>query len=182
VSRPAVFIDRDGTLIEDAHYIGSPDRVKLLPGAAEAVRRLNQAGWPVIVVTNQSGIARGLLTRADYERVQERVEALLAEQRAHIDAALMCPHHPEFTGPCECRKPGTLLFREAAREHDLDLPRSWYIGDRFRDIEPARTLGGRGILLTGPETPAADRERAEKEVEVASSLDEAVARVLESAG
>jgi D-glycero-D-manno-heptose 1,7-bisphosphate phosphatase len=182
VSHPAVFLDRDGTLIEDAHYIGSPDRVALLPGAAEAVRRLNEAGWPVIVVTNQSGIARGLFTHADYERVRDRVNALLAVKGARIDDTRICPHHPEFTGPCECRKPGTLLFREAARAHDLDVARSWYIGDRLRDVLPALALGGRGILVAGADTPDADLEGARREFEVASSLDEAVARVLESAG
>lgn len=181
MSRPAVFLDRDGTLIKDAHYIASPDLVELLPGAAEAIHRLNDAQWKVIVVTNQSGIARGYFTVADYERVQAHTAALLVRKGAHIDGSFVCPHHPDFTGPCECRKPGTLLFREAAASYDLDLARSWYIGDKLRDVLPALALGGRGILVPGMETPAADIARARLELEVASSLDEAVERVVESA-
>jgi D-glycero-D-manno-heptose 1,7-bisphosphate phosphatase len=181
VSRPAVFLDRDGTLIRDVHYISSPDHVELLPGAADAIRRLNSAGWPVIVVTNQSGIARGRLGLPDYERVQQRFIELLAEEHARVDATYLCPHHPDFTGPCECRKPGTLLFRQAATEHDLDTAASWYLGDRIRDVLPARELGGRGILIPGADTPSTDIEMAREQHELAGSLDEAVRRIVQSA-
>ena len=181
MKRRAVFLDRDGTLIEDHHYIGSPDDVEIIPGAPAAIRRLNDGGWPVIVVTNQSGIARGYFTEADYQRVESRMEDLLAQNGARIDGSFMCPHHPDFTGPCDCRKPGTLLFRLAAQALDLDTSRSWYVGDRLRDVLPAQELGGRGILVPGDVTPAADREQATKEFEVAVSLDAAVTRVIESA-
>jgi len=181
VSRAAVFLDRDGTLIRDWHHVGRPEQVELLPGVGDAVRRLNEAGWPVIVVTNQSGIARGLFTQTDYERVRARTEELLAEHGARLDGTYMCPHHPDFTGPCECRKPGTLLYRQAAEAHALDLRGSWYVGDKLRDVLPARAFGGRGVLVSNEETPALDIERAKKEFEAASSLDEAVARVIESA-
>jgi len=181
VSRAAVFLDRDGTLIRDWHHVGRPEQVELLPGVGDAVRRLNEAGWPVIVVTNQSGIARGIFTQADYERVRARTEELLGEHGARLDGTYMCPHHPEFTGPCECRKPGTLLYRQAAEAHGIDLRGSWYIGDKLRDVLPARELGGRGVLVPNEETPALEIGRAKKEFEVASSLDEAVARVIESA-
>lgn len=148
--RAAVFLDRDGTLIEDPGYLADPGAVRLLPGAGEAVARLASAGVPAVVVTNQSGIARGLLTEAQYQAVESRLDALLAERGARVEAHYVCPHHPDFTGPCECRKPGTLLFRRAAERHGLDLARSWWIGDRLRDLEPADRLGGRGILvLTG---------------------------------
>jgi D-glycero-D-manno-heptose 1,7-bisphosphate phosphatase len=182
VSRAAVFLDRDGTLIEDARYIGKPELVVLMPGAAEAVRRLNTARIPAIVVTNQSGIARGYFTEADSERVQARVTELLAEGGARLDGSYVCPHHPDFSPPpvCECRKPGTLLFRQAATAHGLDLARSWYIGDKLRDVLPARALGGHGILVPSPETPASDVERAAREFEVAASLDEAIGRIVES--
>ncbi len=179
--RGAAFLDRDGTLIGDAHFVADPARVSLLPDAARAVRRLNEAGWPVIVVTNQSGIARGLFTLADYERVRERVEELLREGGARVDDTYVCPHHPDFTGPCECRKPGTLLFRRAALEHNIDLSASWYVGDALRDVLPARELGGRGILVPNAETPAAAIEQARAGFEVAASLDEAAGRILESA-
>ena len=146
----AVFLDRDGTMIEDSGYLHQPDAVRLLPGAGHAIGRLNRAGWPVVTVTNQSGIARGLYPETDYHRVQARIADLLAGLQARIDASVFCPHHPEFTGPCECRKPGTKLFLEAAASLGIDLHRSWFVGDRPSDVEPARRLGGRGLLvLTG---------------------------------
>ena len=145
--RPAVFLDRDGTLIEDTGFIKDPALVKLLPGAAQAVRRFNQAGLAVVIVTNQSGIARGLITVDQYEAVEARLGQLLAGAGARLDGAFYCPHHPDFTGPCDCRKPATKLFRDAAAALNLDLARSFYVGDRMSDIEPARQLAGRGILV-----------------------------------
>ncbi|HYK10656.1 MAG TPA: HAD family hydrolase [Gemmatimonadales bacterium] len=145
--RSAAFLDRDGTLIEDPGFLSDPAKVKLLPGAAQAVRRLNQAGLAAVIVTNQSGIARGLITMEQYEAVHARLVQLLAGAGARLDGAYVCPHHPEITGPCECRKPGTRLFRDASAEHNLDLGRSFYVGDRTSDVEPARALGGRGILV-----------------------------------
>ena len=161
--RAAAFLDRDGTIIRDTDYVGSPDEVELLPGAAAAIRALNDAHIPVVVVTNQSGIARGYFTQADYERVAARLDELLRADGARIDATYVCPHLPEITGACECRKPGTLLFRRAAEDLGLDLARSWYIGDKPRDVEPARALGGTGIL-----------------VRAGHSLDAAVRQVIES--
>jgi D-glycero-D-manno-heptose 1,7-bisphosphate phosphatase len=181
VSRPAVLLDRVGRLIRDYHFIGKPDMVELLPGVGAAVRHLNDAEWLVVVVTNQSGIARGLFTEADYERVRGHVESLLADSGARIDASYMCPHHPDFTGPCECRKPGTLLFRRAAEQLGLDLAGSWYIGDKLRDVTPAGELGGRGILVPNDETPREEIEIARRDFGVAATLDEAVGRVIESA-
>jgi histidinol-phosphate phosphatase family protein len=180
VSRPAAFLDRDGTIIHDVEYIRDPNDVSLIDGAAAAVRRLNDAGIPVVVITNQSGIARGWVTAGDYEAVQARVDARLREAGARIDASYMCPHHPDITGPCECRKPGTLLFRRAATEHDLDLSRSAYIGDRWRDAAPSIALGGLGIVVPAPSTPPEDRQRAAESqtIEVADSLDDAVTRFL----
>jgi D-glycero-D-manno-heptose 1,7-bisphosphate phosphatase len=131
-------------------YLKDPDQLRLLPGAAEAIRRLNQHGLLVLVVTNQSGIARGLLSLDDYHRTELRLDRLLDRAGARIDRHYFCPHLPELTGPCRCRKPGTLLYRQAAAEFDLELDRSWWIGDRLRDVVPAEALGGRGILLPGP--------------------------------
>jgi D-glycero-D-manno-heptose 1,7-bisphosphate phosphatase len=174
-------MDRDGTMIVDYHFIGKPEMVELLPGAAAAIRRLNDAGWPLVLVTNQSGIARGYFTAADYERVQQRLMSLLAKGGARFDASYMCPHHPDFTGSCDCRKPGTLLFRRAAEEHDLDLTRSWFVGDKMRDVTPASALGGRGILIPNDETPLEEIDLARAEYEVADTLDDAVGRIVESA-
>lgn len=143
----AVFLDRDGTIVEDAGFLHEPGKLRLLPGAAEAIRRLNQHGYLVVSVTNQSGIARGLYTVADYAAVQRRLTELLAGHDAHLDGSYFCPHHPEFTGPCECRKPGTKLFRDAQAALDIDFERSWWVGDRLSDVEPARALNGHGILV-----------------------------------
>lgn len=143
----AVFLDRDGTIIEDSGFIRDPERVRLLPGAAAAIRALRDAGYRTVVVTNQSGIARGLLTEKEYQAVAARMEALLEAEGARLDATFMCPHHPDVTGPCECRKPGTRLYRLAAERFGLTLPDCWWVGDRPTDVEPAAALGGRGILL-----------------------------------
>jgi len=179
--RGAVFLDRDGTIIHDAEYLQDPDGVELLPGAGQAIGQLNSRGIPVIVVTNQSGIARGLLTEADYEAVRARLDELLAAEGARIDASYFCPHHPDFTGPCDCRKPSTQLYRRAAADHGLDLTRSTFIGDRWRDVAPALELGARGILVSASSTPPAELKEAEARAEVAPSLREAVELLLRSA-
>lgn len=179
-SRDAVFLDRDGTIIHDAAYLRDANDVELLPGAARAIARLNAEGLPVIVVTNQSGIARGLLTHDDYAAVQVRLDELLADVGARIDASYVCAHHPDFTGACDCRKPATLLYRQAAAEHGIDVTRSTFVGDRWRDVAPALALGGRGILISGPSTTGDDLQRAQGAVEVVPSLGEAVDRLLDA--
>lgn len=174
-ARSAAFLDRDGTIIRDASYVRDPEDVELLPGAADAIRSLNDHGVAVIVVTNQSGIARGYLTTHDYERVRERLDQLITAAGARIDATYMCPHHPDITGPCDCRKPGVALYRQAIADHDLDANRSVFIGDRWRDVAPAETLGGTPRLLDVESTPPEDLERAIRHrIPVARSLREAV--------
>jgi histidinol-phosphate phosphatase family protein len=174
-----VFLDRDGTLIHDKHYLRDPERVRLLPGAVDALRALTAAGYALIVITNQSGIARGLLTEQDYEAVRERLDALLGEQGVALTASYHCPHHPDVDGPCECRKPGTLLFERAVKDHALRAEHSVAIGDRWRDLAPAITLGARGVLVPSPDTPTADFERARAEAMVASDLRAAAALVVD---
>jgi D-glycero-D-manno-heptose 1,7-bisphosphate phosphatase len=176
--RPAIFVDRDGTIVRDTHYMNDPDGVELVKGAPRALARLRDAGFGIIVVTNQSGIARGIITTDQYEAVQGRVESLLAAAGAGIDATYMCPHHPDFTGPCDCRKPGAALFTRAAADLGIDLARSVLIGDRWTDIAPAAGLGARGILVPGPDTPSADVDRAGASAEVAPTLESAVDRIL----
>jgi D-glycero-D-manno-heptose 1,7-bisphosphate phosphatase len=157
MSRPALFIDRDGTLIEDAHYLADARRVRLLPTAVEAVRAANAAQVPVVIVTNQSGIGRGLITKAQYEAVRDRTVALLAAEGAQVLATYHCPHAPDLTGACDCRKPAIGMYEAAARDHGFALANSGYIGDRWRDVQPALTTGGVGALVPGRETPAADQ-------------------------
>ncbi|HJQ11450.1 MAG TPA: HAD family hydrolase [Gemmatimonadaceae bacterium] len=171
----AVILDRDGTVMVDAHYIKSPDQVRLLPGAAAAVKRINDAGVPVIIVTNQSGIARGIFTVEDYEAVRTRFESLLREEGAHIDASYYCPHLPGDPPVCNCRKPGTLLFEQAIADFKLDPARVGYVGDRWRDVAVSKTLGGRGIVIESTETTMDDRRRIEQDgIKTVRSLGEAV--------
>jgi D-glycero-D-manno-heptose 1,7-bisphosphate phosphatase len=171
----AVFLDRDGTIMEDAHYIKSPDQVRLIPGAARAVKRINDAKVPAIVITNQSGLARGKFTLDDYEAVRRRFESLLQGEGAHIDASYYCPHHPTITGPCDCRKPATRMFEDAIRDFNLNPANVAYVGDRWRDVAASKTLGGRGIMISSHMTKDEDRRKAgEDEIETATDLETAV--------
>ncbi len=172
--RSAVFLDRDGTLISDVGYIRRAEDVELIRDAASAVRRMNYALWPVIVVTNQSAIARGLMSEEEYEQVKDALDDQLAERGAYINAHYFCPHHPDFTGPCECRKPGAELFDRAMADHGVSPATSVFVGDRWRDIEPALRYGARGILVPSAATPPEDLARADKEMEVARTLTDAV--------
>jgi D-glycero-D-manno-heptose 1,7-bisphosphate phosphatase len=176
VSRTAAaFLDRDGTIIRDANYVRDPHDVELLPDAAGAIQRLNAAGILVIVVTNQSGIARGYLELDDYRRVEARLNELLAAQGARVDGTYMCPHHPDITGPCDCRKPGLGLYRQAIADHHLDPTRSFFVGDRWRDVAPGRALGGFCVMLDVSSTPPQDRVTARSEaIATATSLSDAV--------
>lgn len=175
--RAAVFLDRDGTVIEDTGYLGDPGGVRLLPGAAAAIARLNQAGLPVILVTNQSGIGRGMYDEAAFRAVQARVEELLALEGARLDAVYLCPHAPDLDPPCDCRKPALGLFRRAAAEHGIDLARSWFVGDRARDLSATAEWGGEAILVGSQpgESPPAGAARE-------PSLEAAATRILQGAG
>jgi histidinol-phosphate phosphatase family protein len=147
ITRRAAFLDRDGTIIEERGDLGDPDGVELLPGAAEAIRRLKEAGLAVVLVTNQSGIARGKFTRDDFEAVQRRMFELLEGSGAGLDDVYFCPHHPDVGGPCDCRKPGSGMYRRAADKLSIDLSRSFYVGDRWRDVAVTEELGGTPFLL-----------------------------------
>ena len=173
--RRAAFLDRDGTIIEDIDYISRAEDVVLRPGAAEAIRSLNDNDIAVIVITNQSGIARGRFTVAEYEAVRARVAEVLAEHDAQIDATYYCPHHPDFGGPCQCRKPGTLLFDLAIADLGIDPRLSMFAGDRLRDVMPARKYGGIPYLISSPTTPPGELDDATNGgIEIVTSLREAV--------
>src|SRR5438128_3711796 len=122
----------------------------LLDGASAAIAKLAMAGYPSIVITNQSGIARGLVSIAQYRAVRERLDDLLRGEGAALRDTFACPHHPDFTGPCACRKPGTELYERAAATHDLNLARCFFIGDRMRDIAPAQAFGAKAVLVKSP--------------------------------
>lgn len=175
---PIVFLDRDGTIIVDSGYVRDPARVRLLPGAAHAIARLNAAGIPVAVVTNQSGIARGVLTEAEYHAVASRMEKLLAESGARIDATAVCPHAPEVSGPCDCRKPAVGSHRQLALDLGCTVRGSWCIGDRLSDVEPAAELGGEAILLQAGRDERQAESAALGGYGIADDLAGAVARIL----
>ncbi len=145
--RRAAFLDRDGTINEEVGYLRDPQSVVLIPGSGEAIRLLNEAGVAVIVVTNQSGVARGLFTIDAVRRSHDRLRALLAGEGARIDAFYVCPHHPDFTGSCTCRKPGEALFVKAIRDWRLTRTGSVAIGDRYQDLAPGMALGLRTALV-----------------------------------
>jgi histidinol-phosphate phosphatase family protein len=167
--------------MEDAHYIKSPDQVRLIQGAAAAVKRINDAKVPVIVVTNQSGLARGIFKSEDYEAVRRHFESLLSAQGARIDASYFCPHHPSVTGPCNCRKPGTELFEIAMRDFGLDPTDVAYIGDRWRDVVASKKLGGRGIMIASHMTTDEDRRKGREDgIETAADLQAAVEMLFRS--
>jgi D-glycero-D-manno-heptose 1,7-bisphosphate phosphatase len=155
MARPAIFLDRDGTINEDIGYVSSLDELIIYPFAARAVRLINEAGLKVIVITNQSGIARRLYNEPMLAAIHERLIDELAGEGARIDAVYYCPHHPRigdapYRQQCECRKPNPGMLRQAAREHDIDLSASYVVGDKASDINLATNVGARGALvLTG---------------------------------
>jgi histidinol-phosphate phosphatase family protein len=154
--RPAVFLDRDGTLIVDKGPLRVPEELELLPGVGAALRQLREAGFHLVVLTNQPFIARGQATEAEVAAVHRRLEQELAKEGARLDGIYLCPHNPpRSSGPgrheaessCGCRKPATGLFDSACRDLGLDAAGSWMIGDQTRDIELARRAGLRSILV-----------------------------------
>jgi D-glycero-D-manno-heptose 1,7-bisphosphate phosphatase len=148
LSNRAVFLDRDGTINVEVNYLARADEFQLLPRAAEAIQVLNRQGWRVIVITNQSGVARGYYTASDVAAIHDRMRHDLAGGGAAIDAIYYCPHQPEDA--CACRKPNTRLFEQAAHDFDLDLTQCCCIGDKLSDLVPGQRLGCRTILvLTG---------------------------------
>ncbi|MGH7274306.1 MAG: D-glycero-beta-D-manno-heptose 1,7-bisphosphate 7-phosphatase, partial [Nitrospiria bacterium] len=148
LSTIAVFLDRDGTINEDVGYLDSTARLKLLPGAAEAIRQINQGQLKAVVLTNQSGVARGYYPEERLKEIHEHLETILAEHGARLDGIYYCIHHPDEG--CLCRKPSVGMLEAASRELSIDLSRSYVVGDKVSDIELAHNAGAKGILvLTG---------------------------------
>ena len=161
--RPAVFLDRDGTVIVEVDYLADPERVELYAGAASALRRLAEAGYALVLITNQSGVARGVLDEERLAEVHARLARELAAEGVALDGVYYCPHHPEHGGAayakdCDCRKPRPGMLLEAARDLELDLGRSWMVGDAARDLEAGWAVGARGLLVA---TGKGKRQREE---------------------
>jgi len=187
--RGAVFLDRDGTLIEEVGYLDRVERVRLFPRSVAAIRALNDANIPIVLITNQSGVARGFFTEAVVDEVHRHIGKLLAAGGARLDAYYYCPHHrdgkiAQYAFACDCRKPGRGLVDRAARDLNVDAARSFTVGDRWLDVALARNIGGRGILVrTGY---GADEERRAPDGlaadAVVNNLVEAASWILDTVG
>ncbi|MDE3156541.1 MAG: HAD family hydrolase [Acidobacteriota bacterium] len=189
MTTPAVFLDRDGTLIHEVGYLDRLDRIEFFPWSVDAVRLLNRAGFRVIVVTNQAGVARGFFDEAFLAEAHRHIDDRLRAGQALVDAFYYCPHHPEgrverYRVACECRKPKTGMMRAAAESLDLDLARSFVVGDRWGDVQMAQAAGSRGILVRtgyGQTEEQNPQEGTEADL-VADHLMDAVAWILRTAG
>ncbi len=176
MTRKAAFLDRDGVINQKApegEYITRWEEVKFLPGVAEAIAQLNQAGWQVILISNQRCVAKGLLSIPDLEVLHRRMRDWLAERGARIDAVYYCPHE-KTTPPCDCRKPEPGMLVQAARDHGIDMPSSWMIGDSPSDVEAGRRAGCKTLRIQ-PADVETDRAADVR----ASSLHEGVTQILQ---
>jgi len=158
----AIFLDRDGTLIEDVNYLRNIEDIHLLPGAVEAVRRINQSGIPAVIVTNQSAVARGMLSEEELVQIQLEINRIFDENGAHFDAFYYCPHHPEFGNhtyriECDCRKPRPGMLLGAAKELGLSLSESVMVGDSESDVQAGRAGGCKTVLLA-PSAASAEKD------------------------
>jgi D-glycero-D-manno-heptose 1,7-bisphosphate phosphatase len=151
----AVFLDRDGTINEEVGYLSQPENIRILPDAPDAIKLLKEAGYKVLVITNQSGVARGYYTEDDVQLINKKINEHLMQSGASIDGFFYCPHHPdgiiaEYSYACKCRKPEGGMVLEAADKFNLDLTKSFIIGDKLSDLQMAESLGARAVLvLTG---------------------------------
>jgi D-glycero-D-manno-heptose 1,7-bisphosphate phosphatase len=170
VNSVGLFLDRDGTINTEVDFLTRPEDLQLIPNAAEAIREANRLGIIVVVITNQSGIARGLMSEDDVQAVHQRLEELLAARGARVDAIYYCPHHPDYGTPqyrkaCTCRKPKTGMLERAAQEFGFDLRSSFVVGDRWVDMKAGELAGcGTVLVLTG--YGATEREECEKTARV----------------
>ena len=177
---PGLLLDRDGTLCELVPYLSDPGQTRLVPGAAGALRRAREAGYRIAVVSNQSGVARGLFGGGAVAAVHRALDEQLAREGAAVDGYFVCPHHPDYTGACGCRKPAPGMLREAASELGLDLRRSWMIGDADGDLRAGAVAGARSVLVRtgyGREQESAARRWAYRGL-VADDLPDAIGRIL----
>jgi D-glycero-D-manno-heptose 1,7-bisphosphate phosphatase len=182
-ARPAVFLDRDGTINVEREWLTDPADLELLPGVGEALSRLQQAGFALVVVTNQSAVARGHLDESGLERVHGRLRELLAAHGVVLDRIAYCPHHPSegdapYRRECDCRKPAPGMIRRAVDELGLDTRGSWLVGDAERDLDAARALGIPSILVATGKGAGVRRALRDRGIEPAFAVDMAAAAEL----
>ncbi|MBU0573656.1 MAG: D-glycero-beta-D-manno-heptose 1,7-bisphosphate 7-phosphatase [Candidatus Margulisbacteria bacterium] len=152
MSLKAVFLDKDGTISRDVGYLNDPDKLEIFPYSAAAIKMLNNAGYRVFVISNQAGIARGLLTENILQAIDKKMIRTLLGQGAIIDAVYYCPHHPQhgtypFRKECDCRKPGSGMLKKAVKSYDIDVAASFMVGDKKTDIDAGKDLGVKTILI-----------------------------------
>ncbi|MHB8173847.1 MAG: D-glycero-alpha-D-manno-heptose-1,7-bisphosphate 7-phosphatase [Nitrospirota bacterium] len=182
----AVFLDRDGTINEEIGYLSDPSLLALISGAAEALVRLRESGFKLIVVSNQSGVARGLFTEDDLQKVNMKLSNLLEQKGAKVDAYYFCPHHPHHGDmvDCECRKPKTGMAVSASEKFGIDLLRSYFVGDKATDIELGKNAGGKTVLVLtgfGNDEMALLREKGIEPDMVSADLPEAADWIIQDA-
>ena len=179
----AVFLDRDGTIIEDSGYINSPEQIKFIPGSIEAIKKLNEAGYKVVIISNQAGIARELLSENMLQTIDKIIHREVLSGGGHIDASYYCPHHPEhgvypYKQDCECRKPHPGLIKKAVKDQDLELAGSFMGGDKSSDIETGKRAGVKTVFVRTGHGQNEEKKLKEKPDHIANNLPEAVRWIL----
>jgi len=179
----AVFLDRDGTIIEDVGDLNNPIDIKFIPGSIEAIKKLNQAGYKVVVITNQSGVARGLIREDMLQTIDKTVQKTILAGGGQLDAIYYCPHHPQhghypYKRVCNCRKPGPGMILKAAKDLKLDLAQSYMIGDKISDVEAGINAGVKPILVLTGQSARFKEKAAEKMVAICQDLNQAVDSIL----
>lgn len=184
--RRAVFLDRDGTMLEEGNYVDRLDRLIFFPYTIDAIRMLNDERFAVVVVTNQSGVARGMYPESFVAAAHQHIDERLRAGGARVDGYYYCPHHPEgsvaeLRRDCECRKPRPGQLLQAAKDLNLDLPQSFIVGDRWKDIEAGRAVGTRAVLVRTGYGREAEHEKPTDDTLVVDNLIQAVAWILRQA-
>jgi D-glycero-D-manno-heptose 1,7-bisphosphate phosphatase len=181
----AVFMDRDGTIVEDVGYMNSPAQIKFIPGSIEAIKLLNEAGYKVVVITNQAGVARGLVTEDMLQTIDKTLHKWILNGGAHLDGLYYCPHHPEhgvypYKQVCECRKPHPGLIKRAQRDLNIDLANSYMIGDKATDVEAGKRAGTKAVFVKSGHGNEEKDKLVEKPDHIADNLLAAVKWVLKN--
>ncbi|MDD5382045.1 MAG: D-glycero-beta-D-manno-heptose 1,7-bisphosphate 7-phosphatase [Candidatus Margulisbacteria bacterium] len=179
----AVFLDRDGTIVEDVGYLNTPEQIKFIPGSIAAIKKLNEAGYKVVVITNQAGVARGLVTEDMLQTIDKTLHKWILNGGAHLDGLYYCPHHPEhgvypYKQVCECRKPHPGLIKRAARDLKIDLARSYMVGDKATDIEAGKRAEIKTVFVMSGRGREEKQNFKEKPDHITNNLLEAVDWIL----